>query len=110
MSMKKNVILAAMGLVMAVTAATGVSAETRFDRTSPQRAEVNGRLTYETHRIGLAQRGGEIRKGRALHRRARAQMIRVQVRREAARHGGHFSRVEKLRLNREEHRLGRHAG
>ena len=110
MSAKKNVILAAMGLVMAVTAATGASAETRFDQTHPARAEVNGRLNHETHRIVVARRGGEIRKVKAMRLHARAHMIRVHERRMAARDGGHITRAEKLRLNHEEHRLSRHAG
>ena len=110
MNAKKNIILATMGLVMAATAVTGASAETRFDRTHPARAEVNGRLANENHRIVVARRAGEIRKVKAMRLHAKAHLIRVQERRMAARHGGHITRIEKARLNREENRLSRHIG
>ena len=60
MNAKKNIILATMGLVMAATAVTGASAETRFDRTHPARAEVNGRLANENHRIVVARGSKQI--------------------------------------------------
>ncbi len=110
MNAKKNVILAAMGLVMACTAVTGASAETRFDRTHPARAEVNGRLVNENHRVVVARRDGAISKARAMRLHAKAHLIRVQERRMAVRHGGHITRIEKARLNREENRLNRHIG
>ena len=60
MSVKKNALLAAMGVVMALTAVTGASAETRFDRTHPARAEVNGRLVEQNHRIREERMAGKI--------------------------------------------------
>jgi hypothetical protein len=108
MNAKKNVLLAAMALVIAGAGASGASAETRFDQTHPRRAEVNTRLAHENHRIVTERRDGEISKVKALRMHQRAHMIRVQERRMAFRHGGHISRFEKARLNREENRLGRH--
>jgi hypothetical protein len=110
MNTKKNILLAAMALVIAGAGATGASAETRFDQTHPRRAEVNARLVHENHRIGADRRAGEISKVKALRMHRKAHLIRVQERREAARHGGHITRLEKARLNREENRLNRHIG
>ena len=110
MNAKKNVLLAAMALVMAGAAVTSASAETRFDRTHPARAEVNGRLVKENHRIVTERRDGEISKVKAIRLHRKAHMIRVQERHMAFRHGGHITRGEKLKLNHEENRLGRHIG
>lgn len=110
MSVKKNALLAAMGVVMALTAVSGASAETRFDQTHPRRAEVNERLANQNHRIRDERRVGKISvvKAERLHRREH--LIRVQERHFAYRHGGHITRAEKLRLNHEENRTSRHIG
>ena len=110
MNTKRNILLAAMTLVIAGAGATGASAQTRFDQTHPRRAEVNARLGHENHRIVTERREGEISKVKAMRMHAKAHLIRVQERRMAARHGGHITQFEKARLNREENRLGRHTG
>jgi len=110
MNTKRNILLAAMALVIAGAGATGASAQTRFDQTHPRRAEVNARLVNENHRIAGERREGEISKVKAMRMHAKAHMIRVQERRTAARHNGHITRGEKLKLNREENRLSRHVG
>ena len=110
MNTKKNILLAAMALVIAGAGATGASAQTRFDQTHPRRAEVNARLVNENHRIATERREGEVSRIKALRMHERAHLIRVQERRMAARHGGHITRLEKARLNHEENRLSRHIG
>jgi hypothetical protein len=110
MNTKRNILLAAMALVIAGAGVTGASAQTRFDQTHPRRAEVNARLAYENHRITTERRDGEISKVKAMRLHRKAHMIRVQERRMAARHGSHITRAEKLKLNREENHLGRHVG
>jgi len=110
MNAKQNLILAAMALVLAGAAVTSASAETRFDQTHPRRAEVNARLATEIRRIDAGRRDGEISTVKAVRLHQKAHMIRVQERRMAARHGGHITGGEKLKLNREENRLGRHIG
>lgn len=110
MNTKKNILLAAMALVIAGAGATAASAQTRFDQTHPRRAEVNARLVNENHRVTDERREGEFSKAKAIRMHHRAHMIRVQERRMAARHNGHISRGEKARLNHEENRLGRHVG
>ena len=95
MNAKKNVILAAMGLVMATTAVTGASAETRFERT-------------HNHRVAVVRHVVEVRKVKAIRRHEKAQLIRVHERNIAARH--RVIRIEKARLNREDSRIHRHVG
>jgi len=110
MNAKKNVLLAAMALVMAGAAVTSASAETRFDQNHPRRAEVNARLAHENHRITTERREGEISKVKAMRMHQRAHLIRVRERHMATRHGGHITRLEKAKLNHKENRLGRHVG
>jgi hypothetical protein len=110
MNTKRNILLAAMALVIAGAGATGASAQSRFDQTHPRRAEVNARLAHENHRIVTERREGEISKVKAMRMHRKAHMIRVQERRMAARHGGHITRFEKARLNLKENRLSRHIG
>ena len=110
MNAKKNVLLAAMALVIAGAGATGASAQTRFDQTHPRRAEVNARLGHENHRIVTERREGEISKVKAMRMHQRAHLIRVRERHMATRHGGHITRLEKAKLNHEENRLGRKVG
>jgi len=110
MNAKKNLLLAAMALVMAGAAVTSASAETRFDQNHPRRAEVNARLAHENHRITTERREGEISKVKAMRMHQRAHLIRVRERHMATRHGGHITRLEKAKLNHKENRLGRHVG
>jgi hypothetical protein len=109
MNAKKNIILAAVGLALACGVATGASAET-FAQTHPARAEVNGRLVHENQRITVERREGAISRVKATRLHAKAHMIRVRERHMAARHGGHITRAEQLKLNRQENRLSRHIG
>jgi hypothetical protein len=110
MNAKRNILLAAMGLVLAATAATGASAETRFQATHPARAEVNHRLGTQDLRIKLARREGKISPYQAARLHRADDRIRMQERRDASVHGGHITRAEKVRLNREENRVSRHIG
>jgi hypothetical protein len=104
MNFKRNALLAIMGLVLAGGAASGASAQPLH----PRRAEVNERLIHQHHRIREARLEGEIsaRKAWRLHR-AEHRIHRQEIR-FAHRHGGHLTRHEQRRLNREENRVGRH--
>jgi len=110
MNAKRNVLLAAMALVIAGAGAASASAQTGVDQTHPRRAEVNARLAHENHRITTERREGQISKVKAPRLHGKAHLVRVQERRMAARHGGHVTRAEKLKLNHEENHLSRHVG
>jgi hypothetical protein len=104
MTIKRNALLAIMGLILAGSAVTGASAET----THPRREQVNERLVHQDHRIREARRDGAVSAREAWRLHKADYRVRVQERRFAHRHGGHITRAEQVRLNHEENRVGRH--
>ena len=104
----RNLLIAAVGLAIAGAAATGASAMTPWQAHHPRRVEVNHRLNHLNRQIRVERREGELTalQARRLHERAR--MIRAQERFYAGRDGGHITRREQIRLNREENGLHRH--
>jgi len=103
MNIKRNALLALMGLVLAGTAVTGASAAPLH----PRRAEVNERAAHQVHRIREARMEGKIGARKAWRLEKATYRVRVQEHRMAMRHGGHITRAEKARLNHEENRIGR---
>jgi hypothetical protein len=108
MTIKKNLLLAAMGLVLAAGAATGASADTRWEANHSRREEVNHRLHSQNVRIRDARRDGDINARQAHRLHVADSRIRHQERTYARFHGGHISRAEQMRLNREENRVSHH--
>lgn len=110
MNIKKTTLMALMGVMLAGSAVTAASAETRWQDGHPRRAEVNQRLDNQAMRINAERRDGEIsaRKAHRLHVADRH--IRRQERQFARFHGGHISRAEQHRLNREENRTSGRIG
>jgi hypothetical protein len=101
MNIKRNALLAVMGLIMAGSAVTGASAETFH----PRRAEVNERLATQDVRIHHDRRTGEIGARKAWRLHVADYRVRMQEHRFAMHHHGHISRAEQFRLNREENRI-----
>ncbi|QUD89121.1 hypothetical protein [Phenylobacterium montanum] len=110
MNMQKKMVLVAMGLAMACGAATGASAETRWDRDHPRQHQVLTRVAHQEHRITRERREGEIGARKAHRLRAADVRILRQERRDARMHGGHITRAEQHHLNRAENRVSRHIG
>lgn len=111
MNVKKNMVLAAMGLVMAFGAASTASADiVRYDGHHPRQAEAPGRVASQEHRITVQRREGELTARQARHLRAEDRRIARQDRREARVNGGYISKAQQHRLNREENRVSRHIG
>jgi hypothetical protein len=111
MNVKKTILLSAMGLIMAAgAAASGASAETRWDAHHPARVEVNHRLHNQAVRIHEARKAGEMGAMKAHRLHVADHRIRMQERRDAARHGGHLTKVEKMKLNHEENAVSRKIG
>ena len=97
----------ALALLLALgVGAAGASAQT-FDQTHPRRAEVNTRLATQNARIreGVASGALNHRQARRLHADDRA--IRGEERAEASVNGGHVTRAEQRRINRQENRNSR---
>ena len=104
----RNLLIAAAGLTMAVGAAGAASAETPWQYHHPRRVEVNHRLSNLNHSIREERRDGEISGWQAHRLHARVHMIRSQERYFARRDGGHLTRFEQHRLNREENGVRHH--
>jgi hypothetical protein len=107
MNIKRNALLAVMGLVMAGGAVSAASAD---PLSHPRRAEVNERLVHQNYRIHRARFEGRINAGEAWRMHRADYRVRMQEVRFARHHDGHISRFEQHRLNHEENRLSRHIG
>jgi hypothetical protein len=108
MNAKKNLLLVAMGLVLAGGAVNGASAATTgWQADHPRRAEVNHRLKTQAMRIHKERREGELTAGQAHRLHAADHHIRTKERRFARLHGGHITRAEQHRLNHEENGVSR---
>jgi len=105
MNIKRNILLATIGLVLAAGAATGASADMRWDANHPRRAEVNARLHAQNLRIHEARREGELNARQAHRLHVADRHIRLRERAFARRHDGHISRGEQFRLNHQENRV-----
>ena len=101
----KTLAIAAVGLITAVMAATGASAETRWRYDHPRRAEVNARLAHQAHRIHVERREHEISAARAHRLHAEDHSIRRQERAYARMDHGHISKAEQRALNQEENHV-----
>ncbi len=104
----KNTTLAIITALSFGVCATAASAQTRFEAHHPRRAEVIERAHHQMARIHEAREAGKI-SARQAHRMhlAEHRIIRHEHRM-ALRHGGHVTRHEQIRLNREENRIGQH--
>jgi hypothetical protein len=95
-------------LVIAFLGFANVSwAQDGFAKNHPRRAEINQRLNHQYHRINQKMRRGDITRRQAYRMHLRDRQIRREERRMAFRHGGHITRHEQYRLNREENRMNR---
>ena len=97
-------------LLAGATLSTAVLAETQWEKDHPRRDQVNDRLQNQDKRIHHEVKEGELSKGHAarLHRQDHA--IRKEERRMAARHGGHITKAEQVKLDRQENRVSREIG
>jgi hypothetical protein len=104
----RNLLIAAAGLTVAVSAAGAASALTPWEAHHGRRLEVNHRLVEESREINRDQRDGRINAWQATHLRHHVMMIRGQERYYARHDGTHLTRWEQHRLNREENDLRHH--
>jgi len=104
--MKSKLLFSA--LFIAFLAIANVSmAQDGFPKNHPRRGEVNQRFKNQHHGIHERMRRGEISRRQAYHMHRRDHRIRQEERRMAYRHGGHVTKHEQYRLNRQENRLNR---
>ena len=101
MSLKQKILVAVMGVGLALTGVASASAGT-WAQNHPRRVEVNHRLANQDMRINRNLREGKItvREAARLHHDDR--MIRREERRDARHDGGHITKFEQAKLNRQE--------
>ncbi|MGD0142986.1 MAG: hypothetical protein ABSC92_07495 [Rhizomicrobium sp.] len=106
MSLKRHVVIAAIGAALMLGAATSASAGT-WNADHPRRAEVNGRLANQNYRIDRDYRDGMITAGQAqaLHSEDRA--VRNQERFDASFRNGHITSAQQRALNQDENGVSR---
>ena len=97
-------------LLVGATLSTATFAETQWEKDHPRRDQVNDRLQHQDRRIHQQVKEGNLKRGQAakLHRQDHA--IRKEERRMAARHGGHLTKAEQVKLDRQENRVSREIG
>jgi len=104
----RQILIAAVGLVMAAGAADAASAATTWQAHHPRRVEVNHRLAHLKRSIREERREGDLTAAQARGLHEKVHMIRVQERRDARHDHGHITRREQARLNHEETGVRRH--
>jgi len=102
--------LLGMGLAVSLAAASGASAETRWQAHHPRRAEVNSRLANQNRRITAERREGELTLAQARDLRAQDRGVRGQERFDASHDGGHITKAEQVQLNHEENGVSQEIG
>ena len=110
MSLKRNSIIAAVGLALTLGSVVSASAESRWEYNHPRRDQVVDRLHNQSLRIRDERREGEISARQAInmHREDRAIFHQEQF---AARHnGGRITRTEQRAFNQEENGVSRQIG
>jgi hypothetical protein len=111
MNFNKGLLVALLGLTVGLGAASGASADTRWERHHPRRDEVIDRLHRQDMRIRDERREGEMtfRQARFLHREDKVIYRHEQF--DARLNGGHITKAEQRGLNQEEngvsHQIGR---
>jgi hypothetical protein len=106
--MKRTILFA----VALATAGLGLatSADANWRTQHPRRAEVNGRLSHQAHRIHVERKEGEITAARARDLHVEDHGIRAQERFDASRNGGHITRTEQAQLNHQENQVSGQMG
>jgi hypothetical protein len=95
------------------TIAIGVSSSadaSTWRANHPRRAEVNARLENQRDRITQERKEGELTKAQAHDLRTEDKGVRAQERYDTSENGGHITKTEQARLNREENGVSQQIG
>jgi hypothetical protein len=106
----RTVLTAVAATVSLACLAAPAMADTPWQAHHPRREQVNNRLGNQSARIHQEVKEGEMSHARAARLHRADHRIRMQERRMAARNGGHITKAQKARLNREENRVSHHIG
>ena len=106
----RTVLTAVAATVSLACLAAPAMADTPWQAHHPRREQVNNRLENQNDRIHREVEEGEMSHAKAARLHRADHRIRMQERRMAARNGGHISRGEQARINREENHVSRRIG
>lgn len=81
-----------------------------FAKTHPRRAQVNHRLANQNNRIHNEVKEGDMSKTQAATLHKDDRQIRGEERRMAAKDGGHITKKEQAKLNRQENGVSKQIG
>lgn len=104
--MKTNLLTVTVAFV-AIMLATAASAQEKFDKTHPRRAEVNKRLDNQNARVDNKVDEGKMSKGEAAKIHKQDHAIRKEERKDAAENGGHITKAEQKHINHQENKVSR---
>jgi hypothetical protein len=105
--MKSKLLFSVLFVSFLAMANISMAQDGGFTKSHPRRAEVNHRLNNQDRRINHDVRNGDMSKRQARNLHQRDHQIRHEERRMASRHGGHITRREQSRLNRQENHTSR---
>ena len=106
-SMKSKLLFSALFVVFLGISNISMAQDGHFQKNHPRRAELNHRLNNQDRRIHNKYKHGDISRRQAYHLIRRDHQIRKEERRMAYRNGGHLSRHQQHRLNRQENHMSR---
>jgi len=94
----------ALALVLAPAA---MAQETQWQKDHPRRAEVNKRLGNQDKRIEQGEQSGKLSPDQAKQLHKEDHKIRKEERRMAAKDGGHITKQDQKKLNRQENKVSK---
>ena len=106
----RSTILFAAALLLGSMTVSSFADEGQFDKTHPRRAEVNHRLNNQDKRIDSEVKEGEMTKAKAAKLHKEDHHIRKEERAMASEHGGHITKQEQKKLNRQEDTVSKKIG
>jgi hypothetical protein len=97
--------LALVAAFAAPSFAEGKEGKKDWNKEHPRRHEVNKRLRNQNKRVKDGVEDGKLTKDQAQQIHKEDRNIRKEERRDAAKHGGHITKAEQNKINRQENRV-----
>jgi hypothetical protein len=105
--MKSKLLFSALFVAFLGIANISMAQYGSFAKNHPRRSEVNHRLNNQDRRIDRKVKNGDMSKRQAHNLHRKDHQIRREERRMASRHGGHLTKHEQKKLNRQENHMSR---
>ena len=106
----RKALAVAIAATLTTLGAGAATAQTQWQKDHPRRAEVNRRLANQKRRVKQEVKEGEMGKGQAATLKRQDRRIRKEERAMAKQNGGHITKQERRKLNRQENAVSREIG